>query len=123
MKLLLDANLSPETAEFLRRRFSFDAVSIIELRKTHLEDLDIIALAKQENQIIITQDLDFGGLYHEADPAFGVIILRLNDQRIESVNLILEKLFDSADGKQIFEENPNTLIVIDETSTRVRKKG
>ena len=118
MKFLLDANMSPETAEFLRRRFSFDAISAIELGKANLEDLEIVALANQENRIIITQDLDFGGLYHETEARFGVIILRLSDQRIESVNSVLEKFFNQNKNIEIFKKN--ILIVIDETSTRIR---
>lgn len=122
MLLLLDANISPKTAEFMRRRFSFDTTSLIESRKTHLADEEIITLAKRENRIIITQDLDFGELYHEADPSFGVIILRLDDQRSSNVNAVLENFFANNLGQKIFQSDPHTLAVVNEASVRVAGK-
>lgn len=93
MLLLLDANMSPKTAALLRRRFSFDAISLAEIKQTHLSDREVIELARQQHRIIITQDLDYGELYHETDPTFGVIILRLQDQRSPNVNQVLENFF------------------------------
>lgn len=121
LKFLLDANLSPETAAFLRRDFSFDCISLIETNNAGLTDANVIALAKQENRIIITQDLDFGELYHQMeDPSsFGVLILRLRDQRVESVNQVLSQFFIDPFGKNIFIRDPRALIVLDETTIRV----
>lgn len=119
MKFLLDANLSPETAEFLRRHFSFDAVSIFEIQQTHLADPGVVGLAKQESRIVITHDLDFGTLFYDNDLSFGAIILRLHDQRIESVNAVLENFFANNLGQKIFQANTHALVVIDETSVRV----
>ncbi len=121
MKFLLDANISSETAEFLRRRFSFDVVALDEIRQDRLNDPDVINLAIQENRIIITQDLDFGELFHQTSLSFGVIILRLHNQRVPPVNATLEKFFNQTETSLIFEQNPNTLVVIDETSARIRK--
>ena len=122
MKFLLDANLSPETAEFLRRRFSFDVISVMETKQAHLADPDIASLAERESRIIITHDLDFGMLYHESEWSFGAIILRIGDQRIESVNSILEQFLESSGGMEIFRQNPNALVILDESSSRVRKE-
>ena len=89
MKFLLDANLSPETADFLRR-LSFNAKSLIEMRRGGLDDSGVMQLAKKEKRILITFDLDFGEIaYFSELEHLGVIVLRLTDQRIESVNSVL----------------------------------
>ena len=44
--------------------------------------------------MLITHDLDFGELYHLKERGdFGVIILRLADQTVESVNRVLGQFF------------------------------
>ena len=47
MKFLLDANISPETATFLRQ-FNFNVKSLIEENLSCLSDVEVIDLAKQE---------------------------------------------------------------------------
>lgn len=120
MRFLLDANLSPETAAFLRRQFSFDATSLLELEKAGLSDSEIVNLAKREERVIITLDLDFGELYHEqSGSAFGVIILRLRDQRVKQVNKVLQKFFQSNLGKKLFKDHPHALTLLTETAVRI----
>ena len=62
-KFLLDANISPETAEFLRTTLGLDAVALPREQLT-LKDPEIVALAKVQGRVIVTFDLDFGELYH-----------------------------------------------------------
>ena len=123
LRFLLDANLSPETAAFLRQQFLFNVTSLLELNQSGLSDKEIISLAKREARIIVTLDLDFGELYHEVQEpsSFGVIILRLRDQRVEKVNQILQSFFQSLIGRKLFEEQPHALVVIDESSFRIVK--
>ena len=64
MRFLLDANLSPKSAEFLRENFLFDAISLITESLHYIPDKEIAALASRGKRIIITLDLDFGKLYH-----------------------------------------------------------
>jgi predicted nuclease of predicted toxin-antitoxin system len=120
MRFLLDANLSPETAAYLRQQFSFDTSSLLEERKAGLSDAEIVELAIREKRIIITLDLDFGELYHEkTSSGFGVLILRLHNQRVEEVNLILGKFFQSGFGKKLFVDHSHALAVLTETNIRV----
>ncbi len=58
-KLLLDANLSPETREYLIEAFSFDVIDLITENKSGLSDEEIVLLAKKGKRIIVTFDLDF----------------------------------------------------------------
>lgn len=120
MRFLLDANLSPETAEYLRRHFSFDAVSLFELGKTGISDFEVSSFAKKENMVVITLDLDFGELYHEETKhAFGVIVLRLRDQRVEQVNRVLKLFFESEQGKILFLDHPHALAILTENTIRI----
>ena len=63
-KLLLNANLSPETAQVLREKFNFDVVCLLEENIGALSDKDVVEKAKREKRIIVTSDLDFGEMYH-----------------------------------------------------------
>lgn len=95
LKLLLNANLSPETARFLREQFSFDVKCLLEEKLGKIADSDIAERAKQEGRIIVTSDLDFGQIYHfDESTKLGVIVLRLTDQTVESVNTKLKRFFD-----------------------------
>ncbi len=58
------ANLSPETAHFLTNTFGFDIASLLDLGLGHLRDVDVVALAQREGQVIVTFDLDLGEIYH-----------------------------------------------------------
>lgn len=119
MRFILDANLSPKTADFLRRRFSFDVLSLLENNQAGINDSEAANLA-QKNRIIITLDLDFGKLYHDAQsprPPFGVVIIRTHDQRAGHVNELLDNFFNSF-GQKVFTENPLALAVIEDAQVR-----
>ena len=90
---LLDANLSPETASFLATEFGFGVVDLGSLRLASSTDDDVVVLAKRLHRVVITFDLDFGHIDHRDPGTFGVIILRLEDQTVESVNRALARFF------------------------------
>ena len=114
-RLLLDANLSPETAEYLRS-LGFRVISLLEEKQGGLKDRDVALMAENKNLTIITFDLDFGEIYYFAkQKKFGVIVLRLEDQRIEKVNEVLENFF--ANYTHLLTKKP--LVILTETSTRI----
>src|SRR3989344_1939835 len=118
-KLLLDANLSPITAEFLRT-LKFDVKSLIEEGLYNLEDGEVIELAKREKRVTVTFDSDFSELwYFKEKGKIGIIHLRLKDQTVENVNLILKDLF--VKSKLINKKTVNELIIVKEKSFRVIK--
>lgn len=115
-KFLLDANLSPLTAAFLRRQ-GYDTKSITESKQGKLKDPQIVKLAKKEQRTVISFDLDFGEIYHQhASGEIGVIILRLKDQTVESVNPILNKFLTH--HRSWLKKHPHSLIVIKAKSIR-----
>ena len=119
MKFLLDANISPETAQYLRR-FNFNVKSLIEENLFHFEDSEVIKLAKKEKRIIITFDLDFGEIFYFLERRkVGIVVMRLDDQRVEKVNQILEKFI------KYYKLNPKStkfsksLVILGEDSVRI----
>ncbi|MEK7622121.1 MAG: DUF5615 family PIN-like protein [Patescibacteria group bacterium] len=117
MRLLLDANLSPETASFLRS-LGFDAESLIEMGLGAMIDEKVFQLAQQESRTLITFDLDFGEMYYFAtSKKLNVIVLRLNDQRVESVNVVLEQFLKTQ--ADLFENKNKRLIIINDSGIRI----
>jgi predicted nuclease of predicted toxin-antitoxin system len=81
MRFLLDMNLSPELALWLRDQ-GHDAVHPRDLGQGHLPDRDVLALVAGEDRTLITFDLDFGDLAAAAGgPAVSVVLLRLRAPR------------------------------------------
>jgi predicted nuclease of predicted toxin-antitoxin system len=116
-RFLLDANLSPETAAFLRATFGFDVVDLLSLSLPHLSDHEIVALAMHKGRIVITFDLDFGEIYHRRERGrFGVIKLRLEDQTVEGANRALGQFFANLAATVPLERS---LVVLDETRARI----
>lgn len=93
-KFLLDANLSHETAKFLRH-LGFDVQSVSEEGLGGILNVQVARLAYTRKRVLITFDLDFGEMYHFGKFRGGVIILRLRDQTVESVNKILASFLKS----------------------------
>ena len=117
IKLLLDANISPQTREYLAATFDFDVVDLITEGKSNLNDDDVVKLAKKEKRVIVTFDLDFGEIYHFREKGkLGVIILRLENQTVESVNKTLFKFFRSEANRITLK---NSLVVLEEDRVRI----
>jgi predicted nuclease of predicted toxin-antitoxin system len=117
LSFLLDANISPETAVYLRG-FGCDAKSLIEEGLGFIEDSAVAALARQERRILVTFDLDFGEIYYfSAKKKFGVIVLRFGDQRVEAVN---ERLRQFLSGRaDLLKGAGRKLIILSESNIRI----
>ena len=116
-RFLLDANLSPETGAFLRATFGFDVVDLLTLGLSHTTDREVVAMAKREARVVITFDLDFGKIYHQSERGqVGAIVLRLEDQTVESVNRVLGRFFAGVAATVALDRS---LVVVDETRVRI----
>lgn len=119
IKFLLDANLSPETAKFLRN-LGWETKSLLEENLGEISDEAVVILAKREKRLIITHDLDFGEIYHfKEEGKVGILVLRLKDQTVESTNKILLQFLK----KKIIEKQKlaKSFIILNENSFRVYK--
>lgn len=61
MKLLLDANLSPEVARLLKEA-GHDAIHVGDIGLLSAPDPEILQTAAKEEQVLLTADADFGAL-------------------------------------------------------------
>lgn len=116
-RVLLDANLSPETAKFLRT-LDISANSIQEQGLGRLSDEEIIAIGKKESRMIITFDYDFAELWYFKEwGTVGIIHLRTKLQTVEHVNPVLGNFLSNGIIEK--ESLQQSLIVLDESEYRV----
>jgi len=114
---LLDANLSPLTAEHLVETHGIDVIHVRDRRPGTIPDEEIVALAKTEGRVIITFDTDFGEIYHLRErAAIGVIILQLRDQTVEAVHRVLDQFFRENAGTIALD---TSLVVLERDKVRV----
>lgn len=120
-KFLLDENLSHETAEFLNG-LGCDTKTVAQFHLGGTTDERIAEQAVKAGRILITLDLDFGEMYYLGSPKkLGVVILRLRNQTVESINVALRILLDS----KILDKKSNrfALTVVEEGKIRTRKRN
>jgi len=114
---LADENVSPETADHLEA-LGHQCHSLVREGPRQLADPEIVALAKREQCIIITHDLDFGEIYYFVeDGELGVIVLRLRHQTIEAVNDVLERFLATRALSE--SQLQRSLVILSESSYRV----
>ena len=92
MKFLADMGISPRSVAHLREQ-GHDAVHLHELGLDRLPDCDILALARAEERIVLTHDLDFADLIAASGAALpSVVIFRLRNMPARRVNDYLRLL-------------------------------
>ncbi|MGP1679150.1 MAG: DUF5615 family PIN-like protein [Burkholderiales bacterium] len=117
MRFLADAGISPKTVDFLHRQ-GHEAVHVRELQMQRAPDRLLVELARAEDRILLTFDLDFGEIL-----ALGVIarpsvaIFRLSDERADSVNRRLEGVL----SEQAEALASGVLILVEDARYRIRR--
>ena len=61
LRLLANMNISPETVNALSEK-GIDIVRVSQILPVTSSDREILDLARQENRVVVTQDLDFSAL-------------------------------------------------------------
>ncbi len=61
IKLLADMNISPATVSNLQKQ-GWDIIRVVEVLPATASDLEILEFAREEERVIISQDLDFSML-------------------------------------------------------------
>lgn len=91
MKFLVDECTGPAVARWLRGQ-GFEVFSVWGQARG-APDEDIVNKAFEEDRILITNDKDFGTqIYRERRPHRGVVLLRLEDERLLNKIEILRRL-------------------------------
>ena len=89
MKFMLDMGISPKTAVFLRS-LGYDAIHLHERESDRSTDPAVLQMARNEERILLTHDLDFGELIAASGGnAPSVIIFRLRNMNPKNVNRFL----------------------------------
>ena len=117
MNFVADAGISARTVEFLREQ-GHDVVHVRDIGMQRAKDSEILELARSQDRIVLTFDLDFGDLL-----ALGLsdkpstIIFRLDDETAESVNTNLLTVLAQTES----DLRDGALILVQEFRYRVRR--
>jgi predicted nuclease of predicted toxin-antitoxin system len=96
MKVWLDAQLSPEMADWLRQHFAVEAIAVRDLGLREASDVQIFTSAKQAGVVLITKDSDFSQLLQRFGPPPHVIWLRCGNTSNERLQVIFMRAFEQA---------------------------
>ncbi|HEY2294275.1 MAG TPA: DUF5615 family PIN-like protein [Thermoanaerobaculia bacterium] len=117
MRFLADVGISRSTAAELRLG-EHDVVHLSEVGLHRLLDEEILRLARREQRVILTFDLDFGDLLAAGAYSLpSVIIFRLQDQTPASVTPKLLSLIAER-GREIEE---GAIVIVEERRYRLRR--
>ena len=112
MRFLVDENAGPSVAGWLRRQ-GHEVFSVYEAARG-VDDEQILQKAFVEHWIIITSDKDFGEkIYREQWPHRGVVLLRLDDERVANKTAVIQRLLENHSDRLA-----DTFVVV--TESRVR---
>ena len=117
MRFLLDMNLPPQLAQWLRSE-GHDAVHVIEQGFGASSDHEILMRAAAERRIVVSFDLDFGDILAAAQQAgTGAVLLRLRSARQTHVRQRLQVAI--AQAGIAMEEG--AVILVEDARIRVRR--
>ncbi|MDY0383202.1 DUF5615 family PIN-like protein [Trichlorobacter sp.] len=91
MKFLADVNIERRIILFLRSA-GYDVIWAPEY-DCRMKDEELLALAVQQQRILITNDKDFGNLvYFQKKAACGIVLFRIEDQNVRVKITILKNM-------------------------------
>ena len=117
MRFLADAGISPRTVEFLRA-LGHDVVHVREIAMQRAPDATLIELARTEQRIVLTFDLDFGeilALGVQDRPS--VILFRLANETADSVNQRVSPVI--AECASVLQAG--ALVLVEDSRYRIRR--
>jgi predicted nuclease of predicted toxin-antitoxin system len=117
VKFLLNMNLPPELGRKLAVA-GYDWRHAVQIGMARAGDAEILAIAKDEGETVLTHDLDYGQLLAfsgESSPS--VVIFRL---RRVGAELLLRRVLDSwGEIEEVLEAG--AIVIIEEAATRIRR--
>ena len=102
LKFVLDVGVGNKVGQHLTHQ-GYDALLISTINPS-MSDSEILAIAENENRMVITMDKDFGELvYHSEKAHAGVLLLRLEDatgeEKVEVMRFIIDNFKDILEHK------------------------
>jgi predicted nuclease of predicted toxin-antitoxin system len=117
MRLIADVHISPLTVAALKAQ-GYDIVRTTDLLPATAADAEILALARVESRVILTQDLDFSMLVALSNYGLpSLITLRLSSVKPD---LVTQKLLDVLPTVET-ELTEGAAVTINDNSVRIRK--
>ena len=118
MRFLLDMNLPPAMADWLRSE-GHDAIHVLGAGYGDMPDREIFDRAVENSRILVTFDLDFGEIVGLAEPAgCGVVLLRLRSARQAHLRERLRVAIAEA-GEAM---QAGAIILVEDTRIRIRNR-
>lgn len=118
MKFLLDENISPKTANFLKE-LGHDAIHLRDINLKGASDDEVIKYARQYELALITIDRDFGNILDYPPGSHpGIIRLKLQYMPSKIVNFVLKTFLEEVKPQDIY----GNLAIVEENRYRLRKK-
>lgn len=115
LRFLTDENVSPRLVTFLRAQ-GHDVQDVKEEGWQGKHDAFLLRRAWATQRVVISHDREFGKLaIARQEPCYGVIYLRLRDQRAPNAIAVMRQFL-----KRRVTIQPGSLIVIQESRARIR---
>lgn len=117
MKFLADHCLSLRTVDYLREA-GFSITTLRELNKHQLADPDVLSLAIERDETLITEDKGFGNIFDY--PLYshkGIIVIITKTRKREILHLTLKKFLLESSSEEI----AGKLIIIEDNLLRIRQ--
>jgi predicted nuclease of predicted toxin-antitoxin system len=116
MRLLIDMNLAPSLAAWLRTE-GHDAVHVRELGLGRGSDVEVFTRAGQDARVVVTFDLDFGEIAGlAAVTRIGIVLLRLRSVRIPHMRERLRIALAETEGALKL----GAVVLVEDTRIRIR---
>jgi predicted nuclease of predicted toxin-antitoxin system len=112
---LVDENVAPRVTAYLRQQA--DVRDVKEEGWFGWTDEALLGLAQREGRIVVTYDVNFAGLKRLRQDHHGIIFIRLQNMRADSVVAALQTFL----AEHGYRNLSNTLATIQETRTRFRR--
>jgi len=119
LKFLLDENISPRTAKFLKD-LGHDVKVLDDFKMLGCENGEVVNIARKENRIIITLDLTFGYRFYFLNRGrIGILLLRVDDLTVENVNNVLKSFLELIQKEK--KKIERSLVIVEEEGYRIIK--
>jgi len=117
MKFLADQCVFGKTIRTLREN-GFEVVTLRDLDKASASNAEVLAIASEQDLILISNDLDFANiLIHPPGTHQGLIVLRVNQQTEDLVHQNLVEYLATVNRESL----RRALTVIDHRGWRIRR--